>query len=186
MFIQDSSKDIHILREGDVRAMEDLRKRVLRHIKFARSWLEKAENEFSTENNVKGELTLTLVQAEVKHAWEASRKAKSSEGSHERPRISRRGHLRLLPGVIIIALFTAVIFNFAFGDEMRERGATDFPQLLANGIEKKIVEVNKDISDEISTSIFLNYEISSEEEGGTNSSDNLKNDNDSINAQSGL
>lgn len=163
--------------------MEDLRKRVLKHIKFARSWLEKAENEFSTENNVKGELTLTLVQAEVKHAWEASRKVKFSEGSYKRSRILRGGHLRLLPGVIVIALLTAIIFNFAFGDEMRERGTTDFPQLLANGIEKKIIEVNKDISDEISLSIFTNYGVSSEEEGGTNSSDNLNN---SINAQSDL
>lgn len=160
--------------------MEDLRKRVLKHIKFARSWLEKAENEFSTENNTKGELTLTLVQAEVKHAWEASRKAKSSGGLSKRTRGLRGGHLRLLPGFIVIALFTTIIFNFAFGDEMGERGTADFPQLLANGIEKKIVEVNKDISNEISLSVFANYGLGSEEEGGTNSSDTLKNDSDSL------
>jgi hypothetical protein len=47
--------------------------RLLQYIEDAKTWLNKAEKEFSDSNSVRGELILSLAQAEVKHAWELSR-----------------------------------------------------------------------------------------------------------------
>jgi hypothetical protein len=46
---------------------------VLNHLRFARHWLAKAENEFQRQEAVQGELTLSLVEAEVRKAWTESR-----------------------------------------------------------------------------------------------------------------
>jgi hypothetical protein len=51
--------------------------KVIEHIRFAKAWLDKAECQFRRNNNVQGELTLTLVQAELKYAWEKSRAAEA-------------------------------------------------------------------------------------------------------------
>ncbi|MDI3279758.1 MAG: hypothetical protein QJR13_00090 [Bacillota bacterium] len=50
---------------------------VVRHLRFARQWLEQAEQEFSKDNPVRGELTLSLVLGEVRRAWEMSRQGRS-------------------------------------------------------------------------------------------------------------
>ncbi len=48
---------------------------VLNHLRFARHWLAKAENEFQRQESVQGELSLSLVEAEVRKAWTESRRA---------------------------------------------------------------------------------------------------------------
>lgn len=53
--------------------MAKLSSKILEHIKFAKAWLDKAERQFMADESTKGELTLTLAQAEVKYAWETSR-----------------------------------------------------------------------------------------------------------------
>lgn len=50
---------------------------VVRHLRFARQWLEQAEQEFRKDNPVRAELTLSLVLGEVRRAWEMSRKTRS-------------------------------------------------------------------------------------------------------------
>jgi hypothetical protein len=47
---------------------------VLNHLRFARHWLAKAENEFQRQESVQGELSLSLVEAEVRKAWTESRR----------------------------------------------------------------------------------------------------------------
>ncbi|MBO8126122.1 MAG: hypothetical protein H0Z38_02680 [Firmicutes bacterium] len=53
--------------------MARLSEKVIEHLRFARNWLERAEEEYSKEQILEGELTLSLAQAEVRHAWETSR-----------------------------------------------------------------------------------------------------------------
>ena len=47
--------------------------RVLLHINDAQSWLSRASSDFQAAERVRGELDLSLAQAEVKYAWELSR-----------------------------------------------------------------------------------------------------------------
>jgi hypothetical protein len=46
---------------------------LIEHIEEAKDWLDKAKDEYSQANNLRGEMILNLAQAEVKHAWELSR-----------------------------------------------------------------------------------------------------------------
>lgn len=48
-------------------------KSVLTHIQDAESWLSKARTNYLANNRVRGELDLSLAQAETKYAWELSR-----------------------------------------------------------------------------------------------------------------
>lgn len=48
---------------------------VLNHLRFARHWLAKAEHEFQRDQSAQGELSLSLVEAEVRKAWNESRRA---------------------------------------------------------------------------------------------------------------
>jgi hypothetical protein len=147
--------------------MSESKNTVIKHIKFARSWLEKAENEFSSEETIKGELTLTLVQAEVKHAWEASRRAKEVAVKEDKPHRESRGYPKFLSSLALVTLLTVVVFNFVFRYDMGRGEASDFSQLLANGIEKKVVEMNKEIPKDIQ---IIDEAGSSRQEGGTDSS----------------
>ena len=48
-------------------------KQVLLHIDDAQSWLSRASSDFQAAEPIRGELDLSLAQAEVKYAWELSR-----------------------------------------------------------------------------------------------------------------
>lgn len=48
---------------------------VLNHLRFARHWLAKAETEFQRAEPLQGELSLSLVEAEVRKAWTESQRA---------------------------------------------------------------------------------------------------------------
>ncbi|MGE5557119.1 MAG: hypothetical protein ACM3WV_00760 [Bacillota bacterium] len=52
--------------------MENFYVKIQNHINCAKDWLDKAAAEFRRDNKLKGELILSLAQAEVKHAWEGS------------------------------------------------------------------------------------------------------------------
>lgn len=49
--------------------------RLLAHIDEAKNWLDKAKEEYSGSNRIRGDLHLNLAQAEVKCAWELSRQS---------------------------------------------------------------------------------------------------------------
>lgn len=51
---------------------QNWREKILGHLRFARQWLERAEDDFSRDDTLRGELNLALVEAEVRHAWEMS------------------------------------------------------------------------------------------------------------------
>lgn len=48
-------------------------RKLVENIDHAKNWLDKAKEEFNDSNSVRGELHLSLAQAEVKRAWELSR-----------------------------------------------------------------------------------------------------------------
>lgn len=66
-----SCQDDH--RQRVMRVSVARREPVLLHIQDAESWLSRAKTEYQTANDVRGELDLSLAQAEVKYAWELSR-----------------------------------------------------------------------------------------------------------------
>lgn len=86
-------------------------KKVTRHLQSAKRWLEEAEDRFQAEDVVKGELTLSLVLAEVRHAWEVSRGVAScAMGKQVEEKVvpqARRGVL--FGGLAKAALLTAVL-----------------------------------------------------------------------------
>ncbi len=53
--------------------------RLLAHIDEAKNWLDKAKEEYKGSNRLRGDLHLNLAQAEVKYAWELSRRSDVSK-----------------------------------------------------------------------------------------------------------
>ena len=62
------------------------REKILGHLQFARHWLKEAEADFSRNDNLRGELNLALVEAEVRHAWELSAGKVQAEKIQPKPR----------------------------------------------------------------------------------------------------
>ncbi|NLG83202.1 MAG: hypothetical protein GX493_01040 [Firmicutes bacterium] len=83
---------------------------VLLHIEDAEAWLARAREHYRTAAVVRGELDLSLAQAEVRYAWELSRKGRTGEGARvetRRPRPDRRW----FPWVAAAGIF---LFTFVF------------------------------------------------------------------------
>lgn len=79
---------------------------VLNHLRFARHWLAKAENEFQRAEALQGELSLSLVEAEVRKAWRESRRGLQLIPFPAAPRreLSRSRRLLALSGITLAAL----------------------------------------------------------------------------------
>lgn len=82
---------------------------VLVHIEDAESWLARAKTSYRAANEIRGELDLSLAQAELRYAWEISRR-RAERGSiaskpGERPAVARRW----LPLVAVFTLFLALV-----------------------------------------------------------------------------
>ncbi len=54
--------------------MADFKQSAFRHMRSARQWLVRAEEDFSKNDDIRGELNLFLAQAELQHLQEAKRK----------------------------------------------------------------------------------------------------------------
>lgn len=52
--------------------MADLKQRAVKHLAYARRWLERAEHAYGQKRDIRGELDLILAQAEIEHAKEIS------------------------------------------------------------------------------------------------------------------
>lgn len=80
---------------------------VVNHLRFARHWLAKAEGEFERAQSVEGELTLSLVEAEVRKAWAESQRTLVGQPSSRALPAARRGQGRAFAaGVVVLALAT--------------------------------------------------------------------------------
>ncbi|HHW13657.1 MAG TPA: hypothetical protein GXX28_01815, partial [Firmicutes bacterium] len=99
---------------------------VLNHLRFARHWLAKAEGEFQRQETARGELTLSLAQAEMKKAWLESRSGAKLIGfPGPKPQARRRSWPALGAGALLVAL--AVVGGVAL-----ERPARPAASLVAH------------------------------------------------------
>lgn len=83
---------------------------VLKHISFARDWLDRAEKKVKIGNVVEGEVYLSLAEAEIRKAWEDSyfpRKKAARKGFQLNKKI-----LSLAIGLILI--FIVVFTNYLY------------------------------------------------------------------------
>ncbi len=91
---------------------------LIEHIDEAKDWLDKAKNEYSQSNPIRGEIILNLAQAEVKHAWELSRRetVKSNVTAKiEKKSLGNFKKVYLVPIAASILLFAAILFNAKMG-----------------------------------------------------------------------
>lgn len=58
----------------EVMEMADFKQSAYKHMRSARQWLVRAEEDFSKNDDIRGELNLFLAQAELQHLQEAKRK----------------------------------------------------------------------------------------------------------------
>ncbi|MFW6021992.1 MAG: hypothetical protein ACOCQW_00520 [Halanaerobiaceae bacterium] len=83
--------------------------KILKHISFARDWLDRAEEKIKSENLIEGEVFLSLAESEVRKAWEFSlfrrKNAEEKKVSHRRNRV--------LSFVAVIILLFVVVFTTA-------------------------------------------------------------------------
>ena len=88
--------------------MSRFSEKIIEHVQFAKGWLDRAEEEYSQEKILEAELTLSLAEAEVRHAWETSRGSPISETS----RTARVWRQRLL-AMFAVALAVAAGYLIA-------------------------------------------------------------------------
>ncbi len=85
---------------------------LLEHIEEAQDWLEKAKDEYNQANNIRGEMILNLAQAEVRHAWELSRRQSVSSDVAAKPKKRNGAEFKvryLLPAAASIIILSGVI-----------------------------------------------------------------------------
>lgn len=85
--------------------------KVLKHISFARDWLDRAENEIKIGSIVNGEVYLSLAEAEIRKAWENSyfSRRKVSQGKFQ---ILKKS-LPVIVGVLLIFITFFVSYLFS-------------------------------------------------------------------------
>ncbi len=91
---------------------------LIEHIEEAKDWLDKAKNEYSQSNPTRGEIILNLAQAEVKHAWELSRRETVKNNVTAKIEKKPLGNFKkgyLVPIAASILLFAAILFNVKMG-----------------------------------------------------------------------
>lgn len=74
--------------------------KIIEHLRFARNWLDRAEEEYSQDKIIQAELTLSLAEAEVRHAWETSRGLVPS--TLRKIRLWRRRAMALTVAVLVV------------------------------------------------------------------------------------
>jgi hypothetical protein len=80
---------------------------LIEHIEEAKDWLNKAKDEYSQANPVRGELILNLAQAEVKYAWELSHRQFVST---KRELIRNRKINYLVPAAASVIIILGLVF----------------------------------------------------------------------------
>ena len=83
---------------------------VLVHIEDAESWLARAKTSYRAANEIRGELDLSLAQAELRYAWELSRRrADGGAAAFDRGRRLAVARRWLLPVAAAVILLTFVL-----------------------------------------------------------------------------
>jgi hypothetical protein len=100
--------------------------KVLSHIDEAKNWLDEAKEGYTQSNRVRGEINLNLAQAEVKYAWELSRRQNVTQHDQAVPALQVKKYLPAVAAAIFI------LVGLAGGIYWRIGGVkTDTPVLTA-------------------------------------------------------
>ncbi len=81
----------------------------LKHISFARDWLDRAEEKIRSGSFIDGEIYLSLAESEVRKAWEDSYSSRKKKKT-----ISVKKYLSLVMGIILILGFVLVGTNHLY------------------------------------------------------------------------
>ncbi|MGE5582266.1 MAG: hypothetical protein ACM3X9_06980 [Bacillota bacterium] len=87
--------------------------KLIERIEEAKSWLDKAKDEYSKANPARGGLILNLAQAEVKNAWELSHRQFVSKNSRKPVPVNRLKYL--LPVAASLILITGLVLGARAG-----------------------------------------------------------------------
>lgn len=82
---------------------------VISHIEDAQSWLARAKEDYRSAEHIRGELNLSLAQAEVKYAWELSRRPAAAAAPTKLRRARVRWGLPMAAclGLVLLAVVLA-------------------------------------------------------------------------------
>ena len=83
--------------------MAELKDRMSKHVKAAKTWLGRAEQSFDKEQNIRGELDLMLAQAELKRAQESKTKDKTA---YDKYRLIRSILAAGVAGLVVVVGFS--------------------------------------------------------------------------------
>ena len=103
---------------------------LLQHIDDAKVWLEKAKTEYKQANPLQGELILNLAQAEVKYAWELSRKRCVAKDKGDKNGSRLKFYLPLAASFVLIS----GVFLWQFGHKGPNSGGTLTARNLKPGV----------------------------------------------------
>lgn len=132
------------------KGLTGLNMRVVEHIKFAKAWLDMAEHQFCSNESIKGELTLTLAQAELRCAWEQSHASRTGTqvASMNRQRkkakylssVFMRQGLRI--ALILVAILATYLINTPYESRDVPRNIDGFSTVLEQTLEENAVTSN--------------------------------------------
>lgn len=123
--------------------MSRFSEKIIEHVQFAKGWLERAEEEYSQEKILEAELTLSLAEAEVRHAWETSRGSEISVNS----RMTRLWRQRLL-AILVVGLAVAIGYLIATRNSGYPTPALIWEQPVFPGSWQSQVEFNLVVREE--------------------------------------
>ncbi|ACL70518.1 hypothetical protein [Halothermothrix orenii] len=111
---------------------------IIKHISFARKWLDKAEDRFRAGDVLEGELLLTLAESESRKAWEvsvASRKGK----------IKKRSKISLSPGLVTVIglIFVLVIVGIFTYLNLFPLSGEDYKLSLEDYRQERTLDLHK-------------------------------------------
>jgi hypothetical protein len=106
--------------------------KVLSHIDEAKNWLDEAKEEYTNSNQARGEMNLNLAQAEVRYAWELSRKQNVIQIDQAEPAKRKRKYLPAAASILILTGLTVGVYCGVRGVK------TEAPSLTAKNPTKTV------------------------------------------------
>ncbi|MFW6034618.1 MAG: hypothetical protein ACOCRZ_00030 [Halothermotrichaceae bacterium] len=83
--------------------------KILKHISFARDWLNRAEEKIKFGEVIEGEFLLSMAESEVRKAWETSISIRKEKKKNKN---SKRKHLYSAIAIIAVVIFVASGINY--------------------------------------------------------------------------
>ncbi|MBP2633224.1 MAG: hypothetical protein H6Q70_3852 [Firmicutes bacterium] len=128
--------------------MVELKDRMSKHVKAAKTWLVRAEQSFDKEQNIRGELDLMLAQAELKRAQESKIKDKTT---YDKYRLIRSILAAGVAGLVVVVGFSGWGFldkepaSSAIGhinkvEQSKQTALIEMPNTSIHGQDQEIVE----------------------------------------------